>query len=147
MEEINRIQTDKMVIKEETGVRQYKTEIKTIQVKGAIKIQQNGNNEEGKKTRMRHCGQERWDMHRKEWQKREAIQFQDIEEESRASQENLENHQENESYWIDELENWQRNLGDREDPQRIAVIVALFGVIISVAMIIVFVLYIRALLV
>ena len=92
MEEINRIQLDKMVIQEETSVRQYETEIshiKTTQVQEAINIQQKGNNEEEKKTRIRQRGQERWDMHRKEWQKREANQLQDIEEESMASQENF----------------------------------------------------------
>ena len=138
MEENKRTQTDEMVIQDQTGVRQYKTEIshvKTIKVEEAIKIQETGGQQRG---------QDRWDMNREEWQKGEANQLQDIEEESMASQENLENYQENTKYWADELENWQRNLGEREDPLRIAVIVDLFGIIISVGMVIVLVLHIRA---
>ena len=93
VEENQRTHKDKVVRPEETNVRQYKTEIsqiKTIKVKEAIKIQQKGIHEEEKKARTRQRGQDRWDMHREEWQKGETNQLQDIEEESLASQASLE---------------------------------------------------------
>ena len=93
MEDNKRTHKHKVVRQEETNVRQHKTEIsqiKTIKVREAIKIQQKGNNEEEKKTLMRQRGQDRWDMHREETQQGETKQLQGIEEESLASQESLE---------------------------------------------------------
>ena len=60
-----------------------------------------------------------------------------------AWQESREVHQENTTSWMEDLEEWQRTLGAREDPLKKGVIVAFLVVIIIVVVMIVLVKYIR----
>ena len=79
-------------------------------------------------------------MHTQKVQKRQET----IEESlTNAWQENRENHHENSTSWVEDLEDWQRTLGAREDPLKKGVIVAFLVIIIIVVVFIVLVKYIR----
>ena len=79
-------------------------------------------------------------MHIQKVQKREETVEESL---TVAWQENRENHHENTTSWVEDLEDWQRTLGAREDPLKKGVIVAFLVVIIIAVVMIVLVKYIR----